>query len=87
MQKNSANIWLRKGKEQKAKAEAILKVQEATAKGIELINASKPGEGVIALKSLEALKVVAEGEATKLIIPSDIQGLAGLSTSIKEMIK
>ena len=68
-------------------AEAILKVQEATAKGIELINASKPGEGVIALKSLEALKVVAEGEATKLIIPSDIQGLAGLSTSIKEMIK
>ena len=68
-------------------AEAIIKIQEATARGIDLINASNPGEGVIALKSLEALKTVAEGESTKLIIPSDIQGLAGLSTSIKEMLK
>ncbi len=68
-------------------AEAILKVQEATAKGIELINTSNPGEGVIALKSLEALQKVAEGESTKLIIPSDIQSLAGLATSVKEMMK
>ena len=68
-------------------AEAILKVQEATAKGIELINASNPGEGVLALKSLEALGKVAEGESTKLIIPSDIQGLAGLTSSIKEILK
>ena len=68
-------------------AEAIIKVQEATAKGIELINKSNPGDGVIALKSLEALGKLGESNATKLVIPSNIQGVAGLATSIKEMIK
>ncbi len=68
-------------------AEAIIKVQEATAKGIELINKSNPGDGVIALKSLEALGKLGESDATKLVIPSNIQGVAGLATSIKEMIK
>ena len=62
-------------------------MQEATAKGIELINKSNPGDGVIALKSLEALGKLGESDATKLVIPSNIQGVAGLATSIKEMIK
>ncbi len=68
-------------------AEAIIKVQEATAKGIELINKANPGEGVLAMKGLEALGKLADGNATKLVIPSDIQGLAGLSSTIKEIMK
>ena len=64
-------------------AEAILKIQQATADGIRMINESKPGEGVIALKSLESLEKVADGQATKIIIPSEIQNVAGLVASIK----
>jgi len=64
-------------------AEAILKIQQATADGIKMINESKPGEGVIAIKSLEALEKVADGQATKIIIPSEIQNVAGLVASIK----
>ena len=59
-------------------AEAILKIQQATAEGIRMINESAPGDGVIAIKSLEALQKVADGQATKIIIPSEIQSLAGL---------
>lgn len=66
-------------------AEAILKVQEATAKGIEMINSSKPTQEMIALRSLEALEKVADGQATKIIIPSEIQNLAGLVSSLKEV--
>ncbi len=68
-------------------AEAIIKVQQATAKGIELINSSNPGDGVIALKSLEALGKLGESESTKLVIPSNIQGAAGLAAAFKEIIK
>ena len=64
-------------------AEAILKIQQATADGIKMINEAKPGEGVIALKSLESLEKVADGQATKIIIPSEIQNVAGLVASIK----
>ena len=66
-------------------AEAILKIQQATADGIKMINEAKPGEGVIAIKSLEAFEKVADGQATKIIIPSEIQSLAGLATSLKEL--
>lgn len=67
-------------------AEAIIKVQTATAEGIRLINESSPGQGFLAIKSLEALEQVAEGKATKIIIPSDIQSIAGLAVSVKELM-
>ena len=68
-----------------AEAEAILKVQQATADAIKLINAADPGEGVIKIKALEAFQTVADGKATKIIIPSEIQGLAGLCASAKSV--
>ena len=68
-------------------AEAILKVQEASAEGIKKINEADPSQAVIAIKSLEAFEKAAEGKATKIIIPSEIQSLAGLSASLKEIIK
>ena len=68
-----------------AEAEAILKVQQATADAIKLINAADPGEGVIKIKALEAFQSVADGKATKIIIPSEIQGLAGLCASAKSV--
>ncbi len=73
-------------REAEGEAEAILTVQEAYAKAIELINSAKPGEGFLAIKSLEAFEKAANGQATKIIIPSDIQSLAGLATSVKEVI-
>ncbi len=66
-----------------AEAEAILKVQQATADAIRLINAAAPGDGVIKIKALEAMEKVADGKATKIIIPSELQGLAGLAASAK----
>ena len=66
-----------------AEAEAIMKVQQATADAIKLINAAQPSEGVIKIKALEAFQAAADGRATKLIIPSEIQGLAGLCASAK----
>ena len=74
-------------REAEGQAEAILKVQNATAEGIKMLNASKPTEKVLALKSFETLANVANGQATKLIIPSEIQNLAGIAASIKELIK
>ena len=74
-------------KEAEGQAEAILKVQEATAEGIRKINESNPQNGVLTLKSLEALEKVADGKATKIIVPSDLQAIAGLAASIKEIIK
>ena len=68
-------------------AEAILKVQEASAEGIKKINEADPSQAVIAIKSLEAFEKAANGKATKIIIPSEIQSLAGLSASLKEIIK
>ncbi|MBO5409930.1 MAG: SPFH/Band 7/PHB domain protein [Clostridia bacterium] len=74
-------------REAEGEAEAILKVEEARAKAIELINQAAPGDGYIKIKSLEAFEAAADGNATKLIIPSDLQGLAGLAASAKEIIK
>lgn len=73
-------------REAEGEAEAILKVEQARAKAIELINAAVPGQGYLTMKSLEALETVADGKATKLIIPSDIQGIAGLAASAKEIL-
>ncbi|KNZ40667.1 SPFH domain-containing protein [Acetobacterium bakii] len=67
-------------------AEAIIKVQHAVAEGIKMLNLSDPIQSVIALKSLSTFEKVADGKATKIIIPSDIQGLAGLATSLKEIM-
>jgi regulator of protease activity HflC (stomatin/prohibitin superfamily) len=66
-----------------AEAEAILKVQQATADAIKLINEADPGDGVLKIKALEAFQHAADGKATKIIIPSEIQGLAGLCASAK----
>ena len=66
-----------------AEAEAILKVQQATADAIKLINEADPGDAVIKIKALEAFQAAANGKATKIIIPSEIQGLAGLCASAK----
>jgi regulator of protease activity HflC (stomatin/prohibitin superfamily) len=67
-------------------AEAILKVQNALAEGIRLINAAQPSDAVIKLKSLDAFTAAANGQATKIIIPSEIQSLAGLATAFKELV-
>ncbi|MBR7161461.1 MAG: SPFH/Band 7/PHB domain protein [Clostridia bacterium] len=72
-------------REAEGEAEAILKVQEATAAGIKLINEAAPSDKVIAIKSLEAFAKAADGKATKIIIPSEIQSLAGLAASFKEL--
>ncbi len=72
-------------REAEGEAEAILKVQQATAKGLTMIKAAGADESVIRLKSLEALAQVADGQATKIIIPSDIQDLSGLVSSLKEV--
>lgn len=68
-------------------AEAILQVQEATAKGLELIKNVNMDQAVLTLKAYEALTEVSKGNATKIIIPSNIQGLAGLATSLAEIVK
>ncbi|MBQ4516894.1 MAG: SPFH/Band 7/PHB domain protein [Clostridia bacterium] len=73
-------------KEAEGEAQAILEVQKAIAEGIKMINEAKPSEAVVALKSLEAFEKIADGKATKIIIPSEIQGLAGLATSLKELM-
>ena len=68
-------------------AEAILKVQAATAEGIKKINESAPSEAVLRIKALEAFAAAANGQATKIIIPSEIQGIAGLAESVKDIVK
>ncbi len=73
--------------EAEGEAEAIIKVQQATAEGIRLLNEAGASEAVIQLKSLEAFSAAADGKATKIIIPSEIQSLAGLATSLKEITK
>ena len=73
--------------EAEGEAEAILKVQQATAEGIRLINESNPTEAVLRIKALEAFTAASQGQATKIIIPSEIQGLAGLATGIIEASK
>jgi len=74
-------------REAEGEAIAILKVQEANAQGIRLLNESKPAEAVLTIKSLEAFAKAADGQATKIIIPSEIQGIAGLVSALKETVK
>ncbi|NBI10189.1 SPFH/Band 7/PHB domain protein [Colidextribacter sp. OB.20] len=69
--------------EAEAEAEAILKVQQATADAIRLINEAAPGQGVLTIKALEAFTAAANGKATKIIIPSELQGIAGLAAAAK----
>ena len=70
-----------------AEAEAIMKVQQATADAIKLVNEANPGEGVIKIKALEAFQAAANGKATKIIIPSELQGLAGLASTAKSVFE
>ncbi len=74
-------------REAEGQAEAILKIQQANADGLRMLKEAAPDEGVIQLKSLEAFAKAADGKATKIIIPSEIQGLAGLAKSIVEVGK
>ena len=73
--------------EAEGEAEAILKVQTATAEGIRLINAAAPSDAVLKIKAMEAFASAAQGSATKIIIPSEIQGLAGLAAGVIESAK
>lgn len=68
-----------------AESEAIMKVQQATADAIKLINEAAPGEGVIKIRALEAFAKAADGRATKIIVPSELQGLAGLCATAKSV--
>ncbi len=73
-------------READGEAQAILAVQKAYADALRMLSDADPSEKVIALKSLEALQKVADGKATKLIIPSDMQNVASLATSVKELV-
>lgn len=74
-------------REAEGEAAAILKIQEATAAGIDMINKVNPSKEFISIKALESFEKAADGQATKIIIPSEIQGLAGLATSLTELAK
>ncbi len=73
-------------REAEGEAEAILKVQKATADGIRMIREAGADQSVLTIKSLEAFEKAADGKATKIIIPSEIQGIAGLASSLKEIV-
>ena len=73
-------------REAEGQAEAIMKVQQANADGIRSLREAGADEAVLTMKSLETFAKVADGKATKIIIPSEIQGLAGLATSLKELV-
>jgi len=68
-------------------AEALLKIKQAEAEGIRILKAAEPDQKIIAMRSLETLTEVANGQATKIIVPSDLQNIATLGTTIKEMMK
>ena len=74
-------------KEAEGEAEALLKIKTAEAEGIKIIKEAKPDEKIITMKSFEALKEVANGQATKIIVPSNLQNIATIGTTIKEMLK
>lgn len=74
-------------REAEGQAEAILKVQEATAQGIRMLNEAAPSNAVITLRSLESFEKAADGKATKIIVPSNIQSMAGLASSLVESVK
>ncbi len=73
-------------REAQGEAEAIIAIQKAQAESIKLLNEANPTEAIIKLKGLEAFTAAADGKATKLIIPSEIQSLAGMAASLKEMV-
>ncbi len=77
---------LSKIKEAEGEAEALLAVQKALADSLRMLNEADPSDGVLKIKALEAFAAAANGQATKIIIPSEIQSLAGLATSLKETI-
>jgi regulator of protease activity HflC (stomatin/prohibitin superfamily) len=74
-------------REAEGEAQAVLMVQKAVADSIRMLNEAAPNESVLTLKSLEAFEKAADGKATKIIIPSNIQGIAGLASSLKEIVK
>ncbi|NLM76048.1 MAG: SPFH/Band 7/PHB domain protein [Clostridiaceae bacterium] len=74
-------------KEAEGRAEAILKIQNATAQGLRMIKEQELSQEVIAIRGLEALEKVADGQSTKIIIPSELQNLASIVTSVKELAK
>lgn len=74
-------------REAEGKARAIIEVQKAVAEGIRLINDAEPKQGYLTIKALESLNALADGKSTKIVVPSDLQGLAGLATSAAEIIK
>ena len=74
-------------KEAEGQAEALMKVQSALADSIKLLNEADASDAVIRLKALEAFQAAANGQATKIIIPSELQGLAGLATGVVETVK
>ena len=74
-------------RESEGEAQAILAVEEARAKAIQLINESNPGQAFLTIRSLDAFEKAADGKATKIIIPSEIQGIAGLAQGIIETVK
>jgi regulator of protease activity HflC (stomatin/prohibitin superfamily) len=80
-------VKIQKITEAEGEAEAILRVYEAQAKGIALVNEANPNTAFITLKGFEALEKVAQGQATKIIIPSEIQNVTGLIASLREVIK
>lgn len=73
--------------EAEGQAEAMMKVQTALAEGLKLLNEAAPSDNIVKIKALEAFAKAADGKATKIIIPSEIQGLAGLAASAKEVFK
>lgn len=84
---NAEAVKEAKIREAEGEAQAIIQVQTALADSIKLLNEAAPGEGVLTLKSLEAFAKAADGKATKIIIPSEIQGIAGLVSSLGEVVK
>ena len=72
--------------EAEGEAQAILAVQKATAEGIRLINEAAPSDAVLKIKALEAFTAAADGKATKIIIPSEIQSLAGLAAGLTDAV-
>lgn len=76
-----------KVKEAEGESEAILKIQEARARGLEMIKNAAPSKEVLTLRSLEAFEKAADGKATKIIIPSSIQGVAGLTSALTEIVE
>ncbi|MBR4494306.1 MAG: SPFH/Band 7/PHB domain protein [Clostridiales bacterium] len=74
-------------REAEGQAEAILKINEAKAQGLQMIKDVQADDGLVKIRSLEAMEKIANGQATKIIIPSELQGVAGLATSVKEIFK